>query len=100
MKQEYNSNISLGREIILLVPVSKTIFIKHCSICDTIGNEDAFLEWLKIIEAGTKVRISDTSPYLDLKHVTYNDLCIECTNTSITQVIFEWVSNNDSKDKA
>ena len=98
-KQEYNSNISLGGEIMLLVSISSSIFIKHCSVCDTMGHEDTFLELLKIIQIGTQVKIKDQIPYLDLKHIISNGLCIECNNKSITQVIFEWVSNNDSEGK-
>jgi hypothetical protein len=100
VKQEYNSNISLGVETVLLVPTNETVFITHCSICDTLGKEDAFLEWLKIIKAGTKIRLMSNVPYLDLKHITLESLCTVCTNKAITRVIFEWVSTNGSENKA
>jgi len=84
----------------LLVRINKTIFIRHCSRCDTLDEEDTFLEWLKIIKAGTKVKILNEIPHLDLKHVLSELQCKTCNYNSVTQVIFEWVSINDSENKA
>ena len=78
---------------------NKTICIRHCTICDTLGKEDTFVEWLKILKAGTKLKVSDSVPYLDLKHIIPKLKCVECNSVSLTQVIFEWISNNESEDK-
>lgn len=99
MKQEYNSNITLGKEIILLVALNKTIYIRHCSVCDTIDNKDIFLEWLMFIETSTEIKIQSDDPYLELKHITSNLNCVTCNKQSIIQVIFEWVFNDDTKNK-
>ena len=96
-KQEYNSNISLYVETILLLPINKTVFIYHCSYCDTLHKEDAFLEWLKILKAAAKVKIVDSISYLDLKYVTSELVCLECSNKSVTQVVFEWYDNSENK---
>jgi len=100
VKQEYNSNISLNVETVLLVPINKTIFIRHCSKCDTLDEGNAFLEWLTILRAGTKATILNEVSYLDLKHVSLELQCTTCNYNSVTQVIFEWVSINDSENKA
>jgi len=92
--------MSLGEETILLVPVNKTIFIIHCSRCDTLGQEDTFLEWLQILIIGTKVKIADGGTHVDLKHVLSELQCKICNNNLVTQVIFEWISTNDSENKA
>ena len=54
-----------------------------------------FLEWLKIIEVGSRVKVSDTRPYLDLKHVSESLTCSTCKRVNLTQVIFDWVYPND-----
>ena len=68
-------------------------------MCDTLGKEDSFLEWVEILRAGTTIKIKANS-FLDLKHITPKSLCTRCDNKSVTQVIFEWVYTNDSEDQA
>ena len=95
MKGRYN----ISREVLFTLPTNHPIFIRHCSNCDTATKRlDMFLEWLKIIDAGSKVRVSDTRPYLDLKHISEPLNCTVCKRLALVQVIFDWVYPHDSTE--
>ena len=95
MKGRYN----ISREVLFTLPTDSSVFIRHCSNCDTSNKRyDMFLEWLKIIEAVSKVKVSDTKPYLDLKHISEYLNCSTCKRLSLVQVIFDWVKPNDVKE--
>ena len=109
MKEEYNRHyilkvlnemligISDLKESQLRVPANKTICVRHCSICDTYGNQDLFLEWLNIIEIGSRIKVSDKEPYLDLKHILKDLRCLACSNGTMIQAVYEWVASDESE---
>jgi len=95
MKDRYN----IDRGELSYLPTYNTIFIRHCSSCDTAPKRgDMFLDWLKIIEVGSMVKGLSTKPYLDLKHLSKPFVCLVCKRTTLVQVIFEWVNPNDFKE--
>lgn len=74
--------------------MTKSLTVLHCASCDSCRDMDNFLEWLTVLEAGSKVSVSDTPPYLTLKNVQRNLECTSCAvkgiHGSVTMVVFEW----------
>ena len=74
--------------------MTKSLTVIHCSSCDGYREIDNFLEWLTILEAGSKVPVADTLPYLNLKNVQRQLDCKSCLGKDIwgtvTMVVFDW----------
>lgn len=73
---------------------TKNMIIKHCVKCDTALDSNHFLEWLKILEAGSRIQIADDKPYLDLDYIQGELNCPACIKDemfrTLTMVVFKW----------
>ena len=73
---------------------SRDMIIKHCVKCDTVFNQNHFLEWLNILEAGSKIQISNDKPYLDVEYIQGELNCPTCIKKeqfrTIVMVVFKW----------
>ena len=74
--------------------MTKSLTVLHCSSCDGFREVDNFMEWLPILEAGSKMEVSETQPYLELKSIQRELDCRNCLGMNIwgtvTMVVFSW----------
>ena len=70
------------------------MIIRHCIKCDATPVGNHFQEWLPILEAGTKVKISDNQKHLDLEYIQKGLNCGTCmrneTGETVIMVVFKW----------
>ena len=74
--------------------MTKNMIIKHCTNCDATLAGNHFQDWLPILEAGTKIKIHDVVPYLDMEYIKTGLNCGNCLRYKIegtvTMVVFKW----------
>ena len=74
--------------------ITKDMIIKHCINCDSTLAGNHFQEWLPILEAGSKAKLTDTKAYLDLEYIRRGLNCGSCVRNGIeetvTLVVFKW----------
>ena len=74
--------------------ITKNMIIKHCANCDSTLAGNHFQEWLPILEAGSKIKITDSTPFLDLEYIQRGLNCGTCIRNEIketvTMVVFRW----------
>ena len=77
---------------------TKNMIIRHCIRCDTTSHKNHFQEWLLILQAGSKIKLSDDKPYLDIEHVQEGLNCKTCMTNEIGEtvimVVFKWYQNH------
>ena len=66
----------------------KTMIIRHCIKCDaTMEGGNHFQEWLVILQAGSKVRVSEEVPHLDVEYVQEGLNCGTCLKNEIGETV-------------
>ena len=74
--------------------MTKNMIIRHCNQCDATKEKNHFQEWLPILQAGTKVKISDIRPCLEMEYIRTGLNCATCLRykilETVTMVVFKW----------
>ena len=74
--------------------ITKDMIIKHCINCDSTLAGNHFQDWLPILEAGSKAKLTDTKAYLDLEYIRRGLNCGICirngTKETVIMVVFKW----------
>ena len=73
---------------------TKHMIIRHCIRCDATTQGNHFQEWLPILQAGTKIKLYDDKPYLDIEYVQEGLNCGTCIKNEVEQtvimIVFKW----------
>tara|TARA_Y100001951_G_C11128307_1_gene176771 strand:- start:10 stop:252 length:243 start_codon:yes stop_codon:yes gene_type:complete len=75
---------------------TQNMIIRHCIRCDATLQGNHFQEWLVILKAGTKTKLHDTKPHLDMEYIQEGLRCETChrqgIDDSVIMVVFKWGS--------
>ena len=72
------------------------MIIRHCIKCDATTEGNHFQEWLRLLQAGTKLTIGEVKRHLDIEYMQEGLNCGTCMKNEIGEtvimVVFQWVT--------